>query len=285
MPESLITALDNATDYADSRVEALEQDTREDIDAAYTDIEVRDPDLWEEMGVDPELPVSDYEAVDVPERDLNWLEGLAGIAAASLAQSYLDNRTETIIKPLAYRLQKLDGFDLTRSQVEKAGKRTGLNLLGTPEYEALQQRYLARLSYLEQYSNAELYRTLQQMKALRTTDQFIADQAGYVARMTEFRPGSTQFKEELAKLIDTSSKSGMRRMSRRSLQRLYVAQQVGDNGQALLTWLVENGPGTCSYCQDNAGVTQTLDEWIQDGMPGAEVCAGGDNCRCQLYAV
>ena len=41
---------------------------------------------------------------------------------------------------------------------------------------------------------------------------------------------------------------------------------------------------TCDFCLDRFGVVQRMSQWIQDGLPGADVCAGGDLCKCGLVA-
>jgi hypothetical protein len=281
--QDYIAAVDNANDYADVKMAELENEAAEVIDQLLAEVEERDPELWLEFGVELELVVSEYESVPVEERDLDWSLGFAGMASAALYQYFLANRDKTIIEPAAYRFQKLDPFNLTGAQLVQAGKR-GFEVLGIAEFEALQAKYTADLAFMRQLSNRELYSVLLENGAIRPIDQAIAANQGYLARMTNYPPGSTQFKEELANLVSANSKRGLRSLNRRSTQMLYTLDQAGANLQKKMVWIVEGGPNTCTYCLDNAGVVQTLEQWIIDGMPGAEVCAGADQCRCQLVA-
>ncbi len=124
-PEEYIQASDNANDYTDNLMAKLEQRAVEDMDDLIINTARRDVDLWTEIRVSPELTMSDYDEVKRDDRDLEWSTGLAGIAAASLHQFTLDNREETIIKPLAYRQQVVGtiAVQMTREQLIQAGKR------------------------------------------------------------------------------------------------------------------------------------------------------------------
>jgi hypothetical protein len=276
-----IQASDNAADYADSLILGLEQKALEDIDDLYQSNANRDDELWEAYGVDTELTLDDYDEEET--RGIDWALGLAGISAAAQSQFFLDNREETIIKPTAYREQVLGGFALTRAQLVSAGKR-GFEVVGVAEFEVLRADTLSKFDFMYDLSNTELYERLLNYGAMRPAEQAIASAQGYVARMTNYRPGSPQFKEEVANLISTSSKRGLKSMNRRAVSRLHTLGQVGGDTKKLLVWIGEGGKHTCDYCFALFGDVDTYENWLSRGEPGADVCKGGDLCQCQLVA-
>jgi len=277
--KAYVEASDNASDFADTRIDALEQKAREDIDDLYRNETNRDVELWEAFEVDPELVLNDYDAEEI--RGLDWSLGLAGISAAAGAQFFLDNREETIIKPAAYREQALAGFALTRTQLVRAGKR-GFELEAVSRYAQLRAEYLEKFAFMREVSNAELYEVLHSYGAIQSTEQAIVGAQKYVSRLTAYKPGSPQFKEEVSKLIDVSSKRGLREANRRAIAQINTVQQIGGDVKKPLVWIVEGGPNTCSYCASNAGEVDTYEGWEARGLPGAETCLGGDSCRCML---
>jgi len=287
MPDEIskfITASDNANDYSDDLLDKLEQARLEEIDNLMNDAENRDDELWEDMGVAPELIVEDYEEIEEEDRDLEWIIGLAGLSVASQTQFFLDNREDTVIKPLAYREQVMEPFELTASQLKTAGIR-GVDFISDVEFVKLQTKYLDELSFLRNMSNTELYNTLLDAGALRPLDQHVADSMQYVSRMTSYKPGSTQFKAAVNDLIAADSKRAMKVMNRRSVERIYVQRQADGDPTKRFAWIVEGGPKTCSECVFRAGQIMTLEEWQSAGMPGEEVCLGGGYCRCHLAVV
>ncbi len=281
--EDFITASDTAVEYSDNQIAKLEQQALEDIDGHFRGYD-RDVDLWQELGVPPELTIKDYEIEDIDDRDLEWALGLAGIGAASSTQFLLDNRDETIIKPVAYREQVLAGFALSRSQLIQAGKRS-VTIVTEAKYVALQTRYVKDLAFLAEMDSVTLYNTLLEYDAILPADKLIANQMGYVSRMTNYQPGSPQWKEAVSNLIDVNSKGNLNQMNRRAVQQVYTYRETDGDFNTELVWIVEGGPNTCQYCLDRAGEIMTYREWIDQGLPGSDVCAGGDRCRCQLAAV
>jgi len=275
--EEYIAATDNANDYADSLMEKLEQRALEDMDDLYTSTGNRDVELWSEMGVNPDLVLSDYDEIERDDRDLNWTTGLGGISAASLHQFTLDNREETIIKPTAYRQQEVGvlAVQMTRAQLVQAGKR-GFEVEGVKGFVKLSVKYTDRLAFLRDASNPQLYNTLVQSGAMRPLEKTVAANIGNVSRMTSLRPGAAQFKEEVAGLINSNARRGLKGMNRKAVESLYTTQAIGGDLERLMVWIVEGGKNTCSYCMDRAGDVETYATWVDLGTPGAEVCKGGD---------
>ncbi len=282
--KDFIESSDNANDYNDSRTVLLEQQALEDIDNLFTSNLERDDELWSLLEVDNQTVVADYSAIEIDDRDLNWTLGLAGISAAATTQFFLDNRQQTIINPVAYREQVLEGFSLSRGQLVIAGKR-GVELSQTAGFQALRADVLNELSFLKDMSNSELYNALLERNALRSFDDVLADQMQYVSRMTNLPPNSPQFNEAVADLVSSDSKRGIQQMNRRAVERIHTEREADGSLKTLLVWITEGGPTTCSYCLDRGGEVRTYGQWIESGLPGAEVCKGGDRCRCQLAAV
>jgi hypothetical protein len=282
--EQYIRANDNADDYAEYLLSQMQQDALEDIDDMMHSLDGRDEQLWEAMDVDASLTVDDYENRQPEERSLEWVTGLAGLAAAAGTQFLLDNRDDTIIRPVAYREQVLADFDLTRAQLVQAGKRK-LRTPPTVRFVRLQDTYINELRALRVLENRALYDTLLDYGALRPPDQVVADASGYVARMTQYKPGTPQFKSAVNDLIDMESGRGLKQQVRRSVERVYSYREADGNLDTLMVWIGEGDKSTCDFCPLRYGVIKRFGDWLEDGMPGAEVCAGGDYCRCHLAAV
>jgi hypothetical protein len=276
-----IKASDSASDYADHLMEGIEQQAREDIDDLYRSPTNRDDELWELFGVDGELTINDYDEEEL--RGIDWTLGVAGISAAATTQFFLDERETTILKPAAYRDQVLAGFALSRVQLVVAGKR-GVELVSTSKFQALQAEYVNKFAFMRELTNVELYETLLDYNAIRPFEQSVVSAQGYVARMTNYKPGSPQFKEEVSKLIDVNSTRGIKSANRQAVSQIHTLGQIDGDATTPLVWIVEGGPGTCSYCRANAGEVDTYNGWIERGLPGADTCLGGDLCRCQLAA-
>jgi hypothetical protein len=281
--DKFVIANDNAGDYADAQIKGLNQQALEDIDDLFNNVEGRDPVFWEVAEVDPMLVVADYEQVEIDDRDLDWSLGLAGLSAAATTQFFLDEAETTIVKPLAYREQVLDGFDLTQSQLIAAGKRQ-FESEAAEHFVKLQAKYLNEVSFLAEMEPAALYRQLLEYDAIMPMEKQIADAMGYVSRMTNYPPGSEQFTAEVNRLIDRNSGDVMRQNNRRAVQRIYSFREADGDPNALMVWLLESS-APCTYCVDRAGEIDTYANWVERGLPGPEVCAGGNRCHCQLSAV
>jgi hypothetical protein len=281
--EDFIRASDNANDYADRQVEDLQQQALEDIDRLYNDETARDVELWEAIGADPKITAKEYDSEDRESRDLNWVAGLAALSAAATVQFFLDNRKKTIFGPIAYRQQKMSGFDLGKRKLISAGKR-GFEIEGAAEFARLKRISDKRLLRLLELKNAELYNELVSIGAMRPADKIISDSIGYVSRMTDYATGSPQFKQAVADLINKDAKRSILAMNRRAIERMYTASEVDGDMSREMVWIVEGGPNTCQYCLDRAGVVKTYAEWLKQGLPGSDVCRGGDLCRCHLAA-
>jgi hypothetical protein len=272
--EEYIKASDNASDYSDHLMDELQQEAAEDIDDMFRSAENRDADLWALWQVNPELVVDDYDAVPRLERGLDWTLGLAGISAASTTQFFLENSEETILKPVAYREQVLEPFNLTRAQMIQVGKR-GTEYAVQTQFVVLEADFVGGMGFIRGIPTSELYERLLADEAILPIEKRIADASGYVARMTSLPPGSVQFKEEVANLVNVNSTRNLKKMNRRAVERIYSFREANGDGKTLMIWLVESEK-PCVYCVGNAGEIDTYENWIINGLPGAETCAGGD---------
>lgn len=283
--DAYVKATDEATDYTTTQLAKAYPDALEEIDELFRGVENRDPELWAEMDVDAELTIDEFEEDE--DRNIDWVIGLASMSAAATTQFYLDSADELIWKPLAYKEQMLEGFSLTEKQMIAAGRRGSVKYADelVTEFKTIQERFLTELNFLRELDPAELYRTLSAYDAMIPLDKMKADAAGYISRMTGYRPGSTQWKEAVSQVVDHNSKRVLSGMTRRSVERIYSYREADGLGSALMVWVGEGGKNTCMFCVDNFGVIKTYDQWIVDGMPGADVCAGGDLCKCSLAAV
>jgi hypothetical protein len=281
--EEYIRAVDNAADYADDQVESVQQRALEEIDARFRG-ENRDVELWQAMGVDSALTIQDYNEAERDDRDLDWSLGVAGIAAASTVDFWLVDRETLLIRPAAYQEQVVSALEISGDELIKAGKR-GFEVLSESKYQKLRSDVLKQFNFLKKMESVELYRTLVETGAMRAPDKLVNDAMGYVSRMTSLRPGSPQYLEQVNNLISQSSKRGLKSMTRRSVQQLYTESEMGGDVNRPMVWIVEGSKNTCGYCLDRAGIVRPYSEWLIDGLPGADVCMGGDLCNCFLAAV
>ncbi len=108
---------------------------------------------------------------------------------------------------------------------------------------------------------------------------------GYVSRMTQYPMGSTQWKNEVEKLISTESKRGMLGTTRRINQMWSTIEDADGDDSVVFMWLCEDDEASCENCMDRAGDENTLADWEVIGLPGGSTCLGGDYCRCDLVRV
>lgn len=275
---------DNANEYAEEQVKKVKARALEEIDRLLGDTDGRDTELWSSFEIDADQTTAEYDEQEPEQRDLNWTMGLSALSAAAGIQFFLDNREPLIILPAAYRAQVMDPFNLTREQLQSAARRevTRFTIEG---YQTLQSKYLREFDFLKTMSNADLYGQLQDIKALQSFDKYVADSVGYVSRMTNYPPGSPQFKEALADLTNMQATSAQQRMNRRSVEALSVERQTGGDERILMCWVLDPTSSHCTYCPERAGEIMTYGEWVDFGLPGADVCRGGDRCNCHLVTV
>lgn len=283
--DQFVRAFDEAGDFADARIQKYNQIALEDIDELMRNPDRRDRKLWKALDVSRTLTVERYEREK--NRDLDWILGFGAMASAASTQFILEYSPEIIFEPEAYATQKLDRFDMDRTELIAAGKREAVGSASAPvtRFEELQRKYLSRFESISKLEPVDLFRTLQRMKALPAIEKVTADAIGYVSRMTNYGRGTVQFKEAVSNLVDHVSTRVIKGQARRAVERLHTAREIDGNDNQLLVWVGEGGKNTCDYCVDRFGEIRTYAQWLTEGMPGADVCRGGDLCKCGLAAV
>jgi hypothetical protein len=283
--DNYVRAFDEAGDYALDQAVRLKQNALEDIDELLRHEDFRNDDLWDELNVPASITLEQYE--DEEDRDLDWMLGLGGAAAAAVTQFTLQNAEPLIFKPVAYRMQVMEPFeDLSQAQMVSAGKRgtVGFDIKAVTEFQKVSARFLDTMERFREMDPVDLFRSLRSMGALPAIEKTTADAIGYVSRMTNYAAGSPQFKEAVTNLIDSLSSRAVMGQSRRAIERIYTDRAVGGDRSRLMVWICEGGINTCEYCRARSGEIMTYEQWIRDGLPGADVCKGGDLCRCGLDA-
>jgi hypothetical protein len=283
--DSYVRAFDEAGDYALDQAVRLKQAELEDIDELLRNSEMRDAELWEEIEVADETTIQEYEVDE--DRDLDWIMGFGGMGAAAVTQFVLQNAEPLIFKPVAYRIQVMEPFeDLSQTQMVAAGKRgtIGFNVQAVTQFQKLSARFLDTMERFRAMEPVDLYRSLRSMGALPAIEKTTADAIGYVSRMTNYAAGSQQFKAAVNNLIDSLSSRAVIGQSRRAIERIYTERAVGGDSSRLMVWICEGAKNTCEYCRARSGEIKTYEQWVVDGLPGADVCAGQDLCKCGLDA-
>jgi lysine/ornithine N-monooxygenase len=80
----------------DAAVESWEQSALERIDQLLNEPDDRDPEIFEMLGVDPEVTFDDYAAIPVEDRDPTWTTGLAALFAAVKLQVFAERQSEFV---------------------------------------------------------------------------------------------------------------------------------------------------------------------------------------------
>ena len=284
--DAYVKATDEAADFVTHQAESLQQRALEDIDDLYRNVGERDPELWDELEAEPETTIEEYEAEE--ERDLGWILGVSAMSAAALTQFAMDNARSLIFEPVAYKEQLLGSYNFSRGDLVRAGRRGAVGYAdeAVTQFQAIQSRYIDDvLTPFVRMNTVDLFRTLRDYGALPTESKLIGDASGYVARMTNYRPGSVQFKQAVNNLLDQSSGRALKGINREAVRSIYTEREANGDLDTLMVWMGEGGKNTCGFCLDQFGVIKTYSQWQQDGMPGADICAGGMLCKCSLHAV
>ena len=283
--DEFVRAGDEAHEFSDASVDAFHQQALEEIDDLFRSLDNRDEELWDDLGADDTDTIADLEDEDNEDRDLMWLLGMSWLSMASTVQGFLDNREDLIIRPVAYREQLLDGFDLSSEELVSAGKRGSLGsaveIVG--RFETVQAKYLDDLSFLRDMDNVELFRTLRKYNALPSPAKILSDSMGYVSRMTEYKAGTDQWKGAVADLINHDSTRVMKGINRQAVRGIYQERDRDGDDSRPMVWIGEGG-NPCGPCQDRFGEIKTWAQWVIDGMPPTG-CLGNWLCKCVLYAV
>jgi hypothetical protein len=138
---------------------------------------------------------------------------------------------------------------------------------------------LQRLTYEELIDLLQYYGITASRAALMTRAQL------YITRMTELRPNSDAWRDEVNRLLDSDVRNGMLGRNRRVVQSWSALASIDGNIDKTMIWITEIDESVCVNCEANAGLEKTWAQWQIDGPPGAAVCLGQDRCRCDLVVV
>lgn len=138
---------------------------------------------------------------------------------------------------------------------------------------------LPTIDRLSALSVEQLGSTLSRFGIVENWESQRQEATGYLQRMTKYPSGSRQFKNELERLLDMESKSGLTRAVRRAYHEYTLANT---DSTGTLIRISEGDENTCDVCNDLGGEIGTIDHHRSIGLPGAQSCDGGDNCRCAL---
>ena len=282
------------------RVERNASKLQSRIERLYTDADARDAEIYQLLGVSPDIVMSDYEAVAIWDRDPRWGNGLSSMLVASRMQAWIEILgTPDLFSVFANVAEELgsQAKSLTESELKDAAKegvsksrlakaRSALELVDSdvpiPKTGLPPKRTLPDIDVIKKMSNAELLDFLESHGVTKSYGQMQMDAGQYVTRMTDLRPGSPEWAAEVFRITDTESRRGMLGLTRRVQQNWTTLEYIDGDVDTQLIWVSEGDDHTCDNCARQAGQVKTYRQWQLEGMPGASTCLGGDYCRCDL---
>jgi|GEM_PF-6650444 len=155
-----------------------------------------------------------------------------------------------------------------------------LTLDGPPD-----QLRLPSLADISKLTNAQLGELLEHYGVTTPWNVMQAQSMEYIAKMTQLRPGSAEFRAELTRLTTDESRRGMIGLARRASQQWSSWDAIDGNVNQTMICITEDDESTCDGCGPYGGEIKTFAEWQAIGFPGAAVCQGGDYCRCDLVVI
>ena len=103
----------------DNVVESWEQSALERIDQLLHEPDEREPEIFELLGVDPDVTFDDYAAIPVEDRDPQWTTGLAAMLAAVRLQVFAERRDD-FVPLLETRFRRLYTQPIEADQLAQA---------------------------------------------------------------------------------------------------------------------------------------------------------------------
>lgn len=154
----------------------------------------------------------------------------------------------------------------------------GLREGDSPTYVALPE-----LADMKDMSNAELLKMLNYYGITEPYNMLQTQSMEYVRRMMPLR-SDEDINRAYSELINNERRQ-LLGVSRRVAQQWSTLDAIQGNMYQELIWIAEDDEATCDSCAPRSGEIATWAEWKQRGMPGSEVCRGGNYCRCDLIPV
>lgn len=145
------------------------------------------------------------------------------------------------------------------------------------------QAKLPTLAEMKDMSNADLLRTLNHYGITEPYNMLQMQSMDYVRRMMPLKT-SEDINRAYSQLINNERRQ-LLGVTRRVSQQWSTLDAIQGNIQQELIWIAEDDEATCDACAPRSGEIETWIGWRQRGMPGSEVCQGGNYCRCDLIVV
>jgi hypothetical protein len=127
MPTKVDALLEAEADKQ-ARIDELTENRQDIATARLTELlenpDERDFELWERFVEDPELTLSDFEAVDVFDRGPEWVAGLSAIWAAAEVQTWMEVYAVDIIEIAEEEGRAISDTtaDMAREEMSEAAK-------------------------------------------------------------------------------------------------------------------------------------------------------------------
>lgn len=111
--------------------------------------------------------------------------------------------------------------------------------------------------------------------------------AKYVERITRRTWTKADLDAEIRRLATTDTTEGTRRLTKRCYHQYTLFTAIGNDDPSKVAFIRigEGDDGQCDSCYSLQGEEGTMAYHQSIGMPGAQSCDGGDDCRCMLMRV
>lgn len=173
-------------------------------------------------------------------------------------------------------------FPVPERQLDKKGAR--LIAPGIKQGASPQQARLPRIEDMSRLSKKQLTDVLQHYGVMKPWDSMIADTSKYLERVSGIVEGDPRWKQEMDALLGSEQRA-LVSLSRRVSEKWSTLDAIDGNVKQELMWITHTDDSLCENCEDRGGEIKTFEEWSAEGLPGASVCLGGDQCRCELVPV
>ena len=154
----------------------------------------------------------------------------------------------------------------------------GLRHDGPPELNRL-----PNIDDMRNLTNEELAKLLEHYGILEPIGMQQTAAMDYVRRMMPLR-SEEDIRAAYNELINNERRQ-LLGLNRRVAQQWSTLDAIDGDMEKEMIWIAEDDEATCDSCAPRSGEIATFREWKQRGMPGAEVCRGGDYCRCDLVVI
>ena len=150
--------------------------------------------------------------------------------------------------------------------------------------DAPSQVRLPSIEEMSRLSRKELLDVLQHYGVTEPWESMRASTAAYLERVSNIVPGDPRWEAEMNALLGGEQRA-LLSLARRTSEKWGTLDAIDGNVNQEMMWVTHTDDNLCDNCDDRGGEIKTYAEWVQAGLPGAAVCLGGDQCRCELVPV